>query len=76
VAFSACWSAECSRVAAERVGKALGWNERQRMQALDEFEQERQGFLQPPALEQLRATAASALPFTSVEDRGQQPRIV
>jgi glycerol-3-phosphate dehydrogenase len=76
VALSGCWSAECSRVAAERIGKALAWTESHRMQALEDFEQERQRFLQPPALEHLRLSAASALAFTASESRGQQPRIV
>jgi glycerol-3-phosphate dehydrogenase len=76
VALSACWSEECSRVAAERVGKALGWTESQRAEALEDFEQERQRFLQPPALEQAKSAAPSPLTFSSAESRGQQPRVI
>ncbi|MCI0348643.1 MAG: glycerol-3-phosphate dehydrogenase/oxidase [Acidobacteriales bacterium] len=74
VALGACWSAECSRVAAERVGRALSWSEQQRAQALEDFEQERQQFLQPPALERLKM--ASNVPFAASQGSGQQPRIV
>lgn len=76
VALSACWSEECSRVAAERVGRALGWTEAQSAQAFEEFEQERQRFLQPPALDQIKIAAGSALPFTSSQSAGKQAGIV
>lgn len=49
VALGACWSAECSRVAGERVGAAMGWEERQTTRAREEFEQERGDFLRKPA---------------------------
>jgi glycerol-3-phosphate dehydrogenase len=50
VAFRPCWSAECSRQAAERIGTALGWNERRIGSEVEAFEQERDAFLRREAL--------------------------
>ncbi len=48
VALGACWSEECSRVAAERIGAALRWSDRRCGQELESFEEERAAFLQKP----------------------------
>src|SRR5262249_39898288 len=47
VALGACWSEECSREAAGKVGTALGWDQARIHQELDRFEEERQNFLHP-----------------------------
>jgi glycerol-3-phosphate dehydrogenase len=47
VALGACWSEECSREAARKVGTALGWDQARVHQELDRFEEERQSFLHP-----------------------------
>jgi glycerol-3-phosphate dehydrogenase len=46
VALGACWSAACSRTAAERIGKALDWASHRMEEELEGFENERQQFLQ------------------------------
>ncbi len=51
VALGACWSPECSRVASQRVGAAMGWDERQRALAREAFEEEQEAFLRKPAAE-------------------------
>jgi len=53
VALGPCWSSDCSREAAVRVGTAMGWDERQTAAQLEAFEAERDGFLR-------KAVAASA----------------
>jgi len=47
VALGACWQEECSRTAAIRIGKVLGWTPNQIETALDSFESERNHFLRP-----------------------------
>jgi len=47
VALGACWDDDCSRIAAERVGSALGWTETQQRAELERFSEERQCFLHP-----------------------------
>ncbi len=49
VALGACWSEDCSREAAARIGAALGWSEAQAHQELEAFEAERTSFLLKPA---------------------------
>ena len=49
VALGACWSAACSREAANRVGTALGWDTSRIDSELEQFEEERQRFLHPRA---------------------------
>jgi len=49
VALGACWSAECSQEAAERIGYALGWTLSRIDEELEEFETERRAFLHPQA---------------------------
>lgn len=66
VAFSACWSEQCSRVAAQRIGAALTWNDAQHAQALEAFESERLSFLQPPALSQIKASPPPPMPAKSL----------
>jgi len=47
VALGACWSTACSREAAQKIGAALGWEERRIHLELESFEQERERFLHP-----------------------------
>lgn len=47
VALGACWSDECSRTAAARIGAALGWTEHQQRAELESFIEERRRFLHP-----------------------------
>lgn len=46
VALGLCWSQSCSRVAAGRIGAAMGWNEFQSAAELEALELEREAFLQ------------------------------
>jgi glycerol-3-phosphate dehydrogenase len=48
VALGACWSAECSRTAAQRIGKPLGWNEEEMNWQLETLEIDRAAFLRKP----------------------------
>ncbi len=50
VAFSGCWSEECSRQAARRIGSALAWDDRRIAAEVEGFEEERQGFLRRESL--------------------------
>ena len=45
VALGACWSDECSRLAARRIGDVLGWSLSRIARERESFEQERAGFL-------------------------------
>jgi glycerol-3-phosphate dehydrogenase len=45
VALGACWSAECGRVAAERIAAVLGWDAHRTATELEQFEEERARFL-------------------------------
>jgi glycerol-3-phosphate dehydrogenase len=47
VGLGACWKDECSRMAAARIGAALGWTEREQRTELESFREERQRFLRP-----------------------------
>jgi glycerol-3-phosphate dehydrogenase len=48
VALGGCWSEECSRMAAGRIGGALGWTDAQIISELEQFEKERTAFLVKP----------------------------
>jgi len=48
VGLAGCWSEECSRLAAGRIGSALGWSETQVRVELEHFERERNVFLVRP----------------------------
>ena len=50
VAFSPCWSDECARTAAERIGKALGWDTRRIGHEQESFAAEYSCFLAKPSL--------------------------
>jgi glycerol-3-phosphate dehydrogenase len=50
VALGGCWSEECSAVAAQRIGSALGWSDLRIGTEREAFEAERTAFLQKPAL--------------------------
>ena len=45
VALSACWTEGCSRHAAERIGRALGWDDARQASEVEAFECERNQFL-------------------------------
>ena len=45
VALGACWSGECTHIAAARIGTALGWSESQTRSEEEAFEKERAAFL-------------------------------
>ncbi len=47
VALGACWSEECSREAAEKIGRALGWDKARIYMELLRLEEERMQFLHP-----------------------------
>jgi glycerol-3-phosphate dehydrogenase len=57
VALGACWSDECSRVAAKRIAAAFRWTAQQTESQLDAFEQERSSFLLKP--DQIAASGAA-----------------
>lgn len=48
VALGPCWSDDCARYAAARIGAVLGWNEQQQVLELEDFARERAAFLQDP----------------------------
>src|SRR5580765_314442 len=47
VALGACWSEECSREAAQKIGNALGWDQSRIYMELLRLEEEREQFLHP-----------------------------
>ena len=47
VALGACWQEECSREAAEKIGRALGWDQQRIYMELLRLEEERAQFLHP-----------------------------
>jgi glycerol-3-phosphate dehydrogenase len=49
VALGACWQEECSREAAEKIGRALGWDKQRIYMELLRLEEEREQFLHPRA---------------------------
>jgi len=49
VALGACWSESCSQEAADKIGLVLGWSPERIGRGLDDFEAERQRFLNPRA---------------------------
>jgi len=49
VALGPCWSSDCTREAAIRIGGAMGWNDSETGAQMEAFEAERDGFLQQPA---------------------------
>ena len=49
LAMGACWSAECGRVASQRVSAAVGWDQHQAASAWEAFELEREAFLRTVA---------------------------
>lgn len=59
VALGACWSEECSREAAQKIGTALGWDSSRIGQELEAFEEERRKFLHPQSAPNLNVPAAT-----------------
>jgi len=49
VALSGCWSAQCTRAAAQRIGWALGWDQLRIGREADSFDAERAAFLVKPS---------------------------
>jgi glycerol-3-phosphate dehydrogenase len=50
VALGACWSHDCTRDAAERIGAALGWDHVRIGNEIESMEEEREKFLHPRTL--------------------------
>jgi glycerol-3-phosphate dehydrogenase len=59
VAFSACWSQQCSRDAAMRIGAVMGWTESEIAAHLEALETERAAFLVRPAAKGVPLQAAA-----------------
>jgi glycerol-3-phosphate dehydrogenase len=59
VALGACWSADCTRIAASRVGAALGWDESEIEWQIETAEIERAAFLKKPELAPVPCDASS-----------------
>jgi len=59
VALGPCWSAQCSREAALRMGAVLGWNEQAMGANLEAFETERTAFLRRPSTNPAALEAAA-----------------
>jgi glycerol-3-phosphate dehydrogenase len=59
VSLGACWSEECSREAAQKIGTVLGWDSSRIGQELEGFEDERNRFLHPQSTSKMNAPAAS-----------------
>ena len=59
VALGGCWSSECSRQAAQRIGAAVGWDEQDMASELELLEGERAAFLQKPMRVDLPVEAAA-----------------
>ena len=59
VALGACWSEECTQMAAAGIGEAMGWNARRISQAAEDFEEDRSRFLKPAAVSQVIAHQAT-----------------
>ena len=56
VALGACWSEECSRTAAGRIGAALGWSEKQVSSEFEQLENERNAFMVRPGMGSARGS--------------------
>jgi glycerol-3-phosphate dehydrogenase len=68
VALGACWSEPCSRDAAEKIGRALGWDSSRVNQEFEAFELEREKFLHPqpkPSHSQPGCASSARLPAES-----------
>jgi glycerol-3-phosphate dehydrogenase len=50
VALGACWSHECTRDAAERIGAAVGWDHVRIENEIESMEEEREKFLHPKSV--------------------------
>ncbi|HEY1938241.1 MAG TPA: glycerol-3-phosphate dehydrogenase/oxidase [Candidatus Angelobacter sp.] len=60
VALGACWSEECSRDAAQKIGNALGWDNSRIDLELLQLEEERQQFLHPRTKKSVDPTKSCA----------------
>ncbi|HWZ44996.1 MAG TPA: glycerol-3-phosphate dehydrogenase/oxidase [Candidatus Saccharimonadales bacterium] len=67
VALGPCWSEACGSEAAHRIGHAMGWSEEKINRELEQFEEEREGFLHPSE----RNEAASKT-FETQRNRGSR----
>ena len=59
VALSGCWSEECTRQAAQRIGRVFGWREQEIEIQIEGFEAERSQFLIRPAGGQKTSSVAA-----------------
>ena len=69
VALGKCWSRECTRLAAQRVGKALRWSSERIMFEQEECEAERTQFMVQPTSDALRSMDRSAREAETAADR-------
>ena len=61
VALGPCWSAECTRTAARRIGEALRWPDARINMEVEDFEVERSRFLYRIPADELSAANPSVL---------------
>jgi glycerol-3-phosphate dehydrogenase len=61
VALGACWSEECTRTAAHRIGEALRWPDARVNMEIEDFEVERSRFLCPVPADELPVITQSVL---------------
>ena len=61
VALAPCWSAQCTRLAAQRIGRALHWSDARIAQEAGEFEAELANFLVKPQLRNLATVPPDSL---------------
>ncbi|HZU30420.1 MAG TPA: glycerol-3-phosphate dehydrogenase/oxidase [Candidatus Angelobacter sp.] len=68
VALGACWSETCSREAARKIGRTLGWDESRVYAELLRFEEERAQFLHPRHSQPVEANpGCGARPLSSLQ---------
>ncbi|HSM87366.1 MAG TPA: glycerol-3-phosphate dehydrogenase/oxidase [Candidatus Limnocylindrales bacterium] len=67
VALGACWSEDCTREAAAKIGCALGWDQARVHQEIDAFELERKAFLHPQPVPPGKGRPLEPLPSLRTE---------
>lgn len=69
VALGACWSEECSREAAGKIGRALNWDQARVQMELLRFEEEREQFLHPRLSQPMDARPGCGTKFPLQRER-------
>lgn len=73
VALGPCWSEACSALAARRIGRALGWGDREIATELERFNWERAAFLRkvspPGEVIEMPPRTGPAAPYDKVRER-------